>query len=244
MNEELDSQLSAMFDDELPEDQCQLLARRLSRDDALKARWRRYAVMGAAIRAERGVRLETNLAARVSSVISAEPALAGEAVAKGEKTKGLGIRWWQPLVGGAIAAGVAAMSVLWIRAESPVGAGTLVAQNPAPSTTISAAVNPAPAAVAADNSAPETYVVPAAVERTRIVPTAELANYVVAHSEFSAPVSRRNLLSALVASEMAGEMGSEVGTAAANEESDDAEEVVAIPASNTVPNALKKQNAR
>ncbi len=53
MNEELDSQLSAMFDDELPEDQCQLLARRLSRDDALKARWRRYAVMGAAIRAER-----------------------------------------------------------------------------------------------------------------------------------------------------------------------------------------------
>ena len=47
MNEELDSQLSAMFDDELPEDQCQLLARRLSRDDALKARWRRYAVMGA-----------------------------------------------------------------------------------------------------------------------------------------------------------------------------------------------------
>ena len=40
MNEELDSQLSAMFDDELPEAECQLLARRLSRDDALKARWR------------------------------------------------------------------------------------------------------------------------------------------------------------------------------------------------------------
>ena len=35
MNEELDSQLSAMFDDELPEDQCQLLARRLSRDEAV-----------------------------------------------------------------------------------------------------------------------------------------------------------------------------------------------------------------
>jgi hypothetical protein len=33
------------------------------------------------------------------------------------------------------------------------------------------------------------------------MPTAELANYVVAHSEFSAPVSRRNLLSALVSSE-------------------------------------------
>ena len=33
MNEELDSQLSAMFDDELPPQECELLARRLSRDE-------------------------------------------------------------------------------------------------------------------------------------------------------------------------------------------------------------------
>ncbi len=48
---------------------------------------------------------------------------------------------------------------------------------------------------------------PPAVERTPIVPSAELANYVVAHSEFSAPVNRRNLLSALVASETLGTDG-------------------------------------
>ncbi|TLY77101.1 MAG: anti-sigma 24 factor, partial [Gammaproteobacteria bacterium] len=52
MNEELDSQLSAMFDDELPSAECELLARRLSRDEPLKARWGRYAVIGAAVRAE------------------------------------------------------------------------------------------------------------------------------------------------------------------------------------------------
>jgi sigma-E factor negative regulatory protein RseA len=199
MNEELDSQLSAMFDDELPEDQCQLLARRLSRDDALKARWRRYAVMGAAIRAERqgagtlSVRLETNLAARVSAAISAEPALAADVVAQSGGRKVAGIRWWQPVAGGAIAAGVAAMSVLWIRSQAPVGGDALVADNVA-----------APAAMTqtvADNSAPVGYVVPAAVERTPMAPSAELANYVVAHSEFSAPVNRRNMLSALVASE-------------------------------------------
>ena len=57
MNEELDSQLSAMFDDELPSAECELLARRLSRDEQLKARWGRYAVMGTVIRAESGVRL-------------------------------------------------------------------------------------------------------------------------------------------------------------------------------------------
>jgi sigma-E factor negative regulatory protein RseA len=210
MNEELDSQLSAMFDDELSEDQCQLLARRLSRDDALKARWRRYAVIGAAIRAERtegaaGVRLDTNLASRVGAVISAEPALTGDSVAKGEGRKAGAMRWWQPAVGGAIAAGVAAMSVLWIRAEAPVGDGALLAQN-APASAIATQSQ-------ADLGAPDSYVVPAAVERTPIVPTAELANYVVAHSEFSAPVSRRNLLSALIASES--------GTVGNEDESDD-----------------------
>jgi len=76
MNEELDSQLSAMFDDELAPGECELLARRLSRDEQLKARWGRYAVIGAAIRSERGVRLNAALAGRVSAVILAEPALA------------------------------------------------------------------------------------------------------------------------------------------------------------------------
>ena len=50
MNEELDSQLSAMFDDELPAAECELLARRLSRDEQLKARWGRYAVIASVTR--------------------------------------------------------------------------------------------------------------------------------------------------------------------------------------------------
>ena len=52
MNEELDSQLSAMFDDELPTGECELLARRLSRDAALQSRWGRYAAIGAAMRGD------------------------------------------------------------------------------------------------------------------------------------------------------------------------------------------------
>ena len=47
MNKELESQLSAMFDDELPAAECELLARRLSRDEQLRERWGRYAVIGA-----------------------------------------------------------------------------------------------------------------------------------------------------------------------------------------------------
>ncbi len=214
MNEELDSQLSAMFDDELPEAECQLLARRLSRDDALKARWRRYAVMGAAVRmSERGVRLETNLAARVSAVISAEPALTGAAVVGERSGKRGAFRWWQPIAGGAIAAGVAALSVLWIRAHAPVGGDVQVAQNLAP-----AISSPANGAAGSDTSREgNPYVVPAKVEpRTTLVPQAELANYVVAHSEFSSPMSRRNLLSALVASE-----SGTAGTAGESQGADD-----------------------
>jgi hypothetical protein len=86
-----------------------------------------------------------------------------------------------------VAASVAALSILWLQGGFSSGAGSLVARNPLP------------AAPAVDN--PATYVVPRAVESRMTVPATELANYVVAHSEFSTPVSRRNLLSALMASE-------------------------------------------
>ena len=225
MNEELDSQLSAMFDDELPEAECQLLARRLSRDEALKARWRRYAVIGAAVRAERGVRmdvrLETNLATRVSAAISAEPALEGAAVAEGKARAAGGFRWWQPVAGGAIAAGVAAMSVMWVRSQAPVGSETLVADNAAPTTVVSQTVTP---------SAP-TYVVPTNVEPRTAMPAAELANYLFAHSEYSTPVTRRFPLSILVSSES--------GTRGAGNESDGA--VSAVPVEDAVENVEKAQ---
>ncbi len=56
-NEELESQLSAMFDDELPTPECELLARRLARDEQLRRRWGHYAAIGACIRGQPGVQL-------------------------------------------------------------------------------------------------------------------------------------------------------------------------------------------
>jgi len=55
---------------------------------------------------------------------------------------------------------------------------------------------------AAAAGAPDSYVVPRApAVRAPVVPSTELANYVVAHSVFSSPVTRRNLLSAFMSSE-------------------------------------------
>ncbi|TLY81395.1 MAG: hypothetical protein E6K41_06980 [Gammaproteobacteria bacterium] len=193
MNEELDSQLSAMFDDELAPEQCELLARRLSRDEQLKSRWGRYAVIGAAIRSERGVSLNPPLAGRVSAVILTEPALSGSAAAHGVRRAAL--RWWQPIAGAAMAAGVAAVSVLWLRAQGPLSGATLSAQRTAQTT----------ARATADVIAPAqgvSYVVPRApAARAVLVPSTTLANYVVAHSMVSSPVARRNLLSAFMTSE-------------------------------------------
>jgi sigma-E factor negative regulatory protein RseA len=210
MNEELDSQLSAMFDNELPAAQCELLARRLSRDEELKARWGRYAAIGATIRAEGGPRLNAELARRVSIAISAEPPVADTTpvgqpqVAAVARAGSLGARWWAPVGGVAVAASVAAAAILWVRFESPQDSPQ-IAQASAAS---------APSAI--DSS----YVVPKTAPRRSIVPSTQLANYVVAHSEFSSPVNRRNLLSALMASE-SGTAGAQSGSEEPTEDVND-----------------------
>ncbi len=198
MNEELDSQLSAMFDNELPAEECELLARRLSRDPDLKARWGRYAVIGAVIRAERGVTLDGIVAGRVSAALSREPALSAETA---RSARALRYRWWQPLAGAGLAAGVATVSILWLRSQAMPGSHAV-----APAIVASApALAPVAQQAALQNpgvTVPDSFVVPPVQQRpTMLVPATELADYVVAHSAFSWPVSRGNLLSALMVSE-------------------------------------------
>ena len=202
MNEELDSQLSAMFDDELPAAECELLARRLSRDEQLKARWGRYAAIGATIRAERGVRLNAGLAGRVSVAISSEAPLAAEPAPQPKKR--WDSSWWQPLAGVAAAAGVAAVSIIWMRSQVLPDALPAVAQTVVPAIVTSntpVAATVASATTRGNTGESDSYVVPKNSPRRLVVPSTELANYVVAHSEFSSPVTRRNLLSSFMASE-------------------------------------------
>jgi len=218
MNEELDSQLSAMFDNELPAAECELLARRLSRDEELKGRWSRYAAIGATIRAEGGARLNTNLAVRVNTAISSEPAVM---VTKSveivrEQPRRAMPRWLMPLSSVAMAASVAAGAILFLRYESPAQ----VASQPGPAT--SGSSQTLVANTAASPVAPDSYVVPKTLPRRSVVPSTQLANYVVAHSEFSSPVNRRNLLSAFMASE-SGTAGAPSGSDEPNEDvTDDA----------------------
>ena len=116
------------------------------------------------------------------------------------------MKWLRPLAGVGVAAGVAALSILWMRSQSPEPAA-LVAQAVAEPESTTEPVSVAP------TGEPDSYVVPRPSGRRSIVPGTQLANYVVAHSEFSSPVTRRNLLSAL----MTGEAGT-AGTSTGSEE--------------------------
>jgi negative regulator of sigma E activity len=188
-NEELDSQLSAMFDDELSTRECEWLARRLSRDRELKARWGRYALISATMRAETAAQLDGAVAQRVSAALASEPALAARWPTVAAARRSGSQRWQQALAGGAVAASVAALSIFWLRSQQLPDEVLFAQQSSVP-----------PAAIVA-SSEPDSYTVPTVIEPPAVVPTAELANYVVAHSEFSGPFVRRNTLSTLVASD-------------------------------------------
>jgi negative regulator of sigma E activity len=230
---ERDSQLSAMFDGELPGAECELLARRLTRDDALRAQWSRYSMIGAALRAERGVALHDRVALRVQSSLAKEAAygqgvddtvaidtartVAATANASGRRSW---LRFAYPVAGASIAAGVAAVSIFWLRGTQDPAEMNLQASTAAPTTIVlTPESSAAPVAVdtagepAGSSGEAGQYSTPAPSSVTSIAPPARLANYVVAHSEVSGPLSRRMALLGIVGTE-SGEGGSTAPEAA------------------------------
>jgi sigma-E factor negative regulatory protein RseA len=219
---ERDSQLSAMFDGELPSAECELLARRLTRDELLRAQWSRFSMIGAALRAERGVALHDRVAWRVSSMVAQEATYGDGSVDSAplsrtplivpasELKAASAARWMRivrPVAGASIAAGVAAMSIFWLRTQDD--SQMLLAANPVTesivlepdTTTATVARSTAPAVVRTSTGEPDRYVTPAPSSTASMVPPARLANYVVAHSEYSGPLSRRMALLGLVATD-------------------------------------------
>jgi len=191
------SQLSAMFDGELPAAECELLSRRLARDEQLRATWSRYSVIGAALRAEPLAQVRPDFAHRVSAALAGGAAPARVAARRSRMLRGAAL-------GSAVAAGVAGVAIMMLRNGLPVQ--DLVATN-------ASAPASAPVQVAASNlrlvtAAPVasgaglvSYTVPPLGNDNNLALQGSLADYVVAHSEYSSPLARRNLLSDLVGNE-------------------------------------------
>jgi negative regulator of sigma E activity len=200
------SQLSALFDNELPAEQIDLVIRRVSREPGLKSSWDRYALIGACMRNE--PLQATGLGSRVQASLAAEPALAMADVATATAPRTVTGRSWfaRGAAGGAIAAGVAAVSILMMRSNavpSDSGPPVLSAMQNAtvevaqPQSVVASTANSATVKVVPD-SAPPSYTTPVGSSPGGQSAEIPLVNYVVAHSELAPSALRFSPLSSVV----------------------------------------------
>ena len=188
MSEQLHDQISAFVDGELPDHETELLLRRVEREPELKATLARYIAIGASMRSESRNRIANRLVSRVGAVIAAETAQTHQ-VRQRVHVSG---RWLRPLAGFAVAATVATVAILGIQriqtGEQAPGSQVVTAQNARDIIGMPASQDDA-----------DSYVVPPDRGQASMAPAARLTNYVVAHSEYSSPLGRRNVLSGIIA---------------------------------------------
>jgi negative regulator of sigma E activity len=193
------SQLSALFDGELPSQQAEMVIRRALKDSAMRDRWQRYAVIGACVRGEplAVASRRPTLADRVSARLVAEAEILApnrmQVAARSLRGRGFGSMFGRGAMGGAIAAAAALVAVFVMRSMGPVAGSpdAMIAQDALGASSASeliAAVNPAADSGVAADSGPRSYTTP--VENARapspMMDSQPLAHYVVAHSEQAA----------------------------------------------------------
>src|SRR6516162_2331175 len=111
MKDEVESQLSAMFDGELPAAECELLSRRIDRDERLRGRWARYVLIGASMRYEPVATASSGFAARVGAAVAALDG-EGAAVPSARRFRLGPPNWvWQSALAAALVVAVAGLSI-------------------------------------------------------------------------------------------------------------------------------------
>lgn len=202
MTDTLKEQLSAFLDGELPEAETTLLLKRLERDDDLKGTLSRYSLIGAVLRTDGDVPAAQHVAARVSAAIAREPSLdpARRPVAPP--------RWVRPAAGLALAASVAMATIVLLPQWLSEGEGTVIVASTGADTAATAggggmlASTQVVPVVAAPDEPAQTYTTPqAAPEAAVVLSPAQLASYLVAHSEYTSPLSRSSLVTGAMTDE-------------------------------------------
>jgi sigma-E factor negative regulatory protein RseA len=197
MSEQIREQVSAFLDGELPDTETELLLKRLTRDGELRESFGRYALIGEALRGAGSQILTRGFASRVNLAIDGEPVHVPALTTHRRAT-----RWWRPLAGVTVAAGVAAVAIVALqqRAISPSlnAASPITAQNVTalPKTAASNEV-----AVQGGGGSHEalSYTVPAApTDAPSAISPARLTNYVFAHSKYSSGLGQRGVLADLL----------------------------------------------
>jgi sigma-E factor negative regulatory protein RseA len=191
MSEQILEQVSAFLDGELPNSETELLLKRLTRGGGLRESFGRYALIGEAIRGASPGLLTKGFADRVNLAIDGEPLAAANVRA----SLGGAPRWWRPVAGVAVAAGVAAVAVFALQ-QRAVAPGL----RPVLAVTAQTAAVPVPALGAAQPAREAiSYTVPAASPAgPSAIPPARLTNYVFAHSRYSSGLDQRGVMADLL----------------------------------------------
>jgi sigma-E factor negative regulatory protein RseA len=195
MSEQIREQVSAFLDGELPNTEAELLLKRLTRDGELRESFGRYALIGEALRGAGSQFLTRGFAARVNLAIDGEPAhAAGPHPARSS-------RWWRPLAGVTVAAGVATVAIVALqqRAISPGlrASAPSAVQNTAAPLTASATQSPVQGGGGPREAL--SYTVPAtSPDAPSAITPGRLTNYIFAHSKYSSGLGQRGVLADLL----------------------------------------------
>jgi hypothetical protein len=187
MSEQIREQVSAFLDGELPGPETELLLKRLTRGAELRESFGRYALIGEALRAAGSSAGRSPVSRGFAAGVNA--AIDGEALPAGSlPIPSRAPRWWKPVTGAAVAAGVAAVAVVALQQRA-----------------VSPSVRAVVPVIARNVARPQealSYTVPAAApsdEAPHMLPAARLTSYVFAHSRYSSVLGQSNVLSGLLA---------------------------------------------
>lgn len=182
MNDALKMQISAFVDGELPENESELLLRRLSQDAALRGQVAQYLQIGRLIRREREVPRMDELRKRIAMALGEQP---DETPVTPERSRR---RLLKPAAGFAIAASVAVVALVGLRQADIPGAVE-------PAGRTAAASQPSTQRVAG-------YTEPSPEEALRSRPGDMLTQYYLSHGATSADLGANGILTRLVTLEL------------------------------------------
>lgn len=176
MTDQINDQISAFIDNELPDDESALLVRRFERDSEARARAMRYTLIGSALRGELLEPHPSVLRQRLAAALSG----ATFGVAKGKQRQSL--RFGAPLLRIGIAAAVAVVAIGTLRFLSDVAPPESVGLPP----------------VGTELVARDSYVVPEITDQARTGVPITLTTYLMHHSEYASQLARNSVSSNMV----------------------------------------------
>jgi len=182
MSEQIHEQISAFLDDELSAEESAFLVRRLSSDALARRQTIRYATIGSILREESILCNSSLLRGRIHAVLDGVAVTPPAARPVSRRSA----RWTRMLTAASVAAGVAVVSLLGLRALN-----SDLAESPR--------VQAATAAAGAWTE-PDSYVVPGDNQRSSGIaaPPIRLTNYLIQHGNYASTLNRTSVNSNII----------------------------------------------